>query len=120
MNFAAMPRKNTDRNTGQKWNWKRTLNIGTWNVRSLYWTGALNALHQELSKLNFDTVAIQETRIGKSGIQKYEEFTIFNSGSKDIKHELSVGFYVRNGRLEYIEDFKMINERVCYLKIKSR
>ena len=103
-----MPWKNTDGNTGQKWNWKRTLNIGTWNVRSLYWTGALNALHQELSKLNFDIVTIQETIIGKIGIRKYEEFTIFNSGSKDNKHELGVRFYVRNSMLEYTEDFKTI------------
>ena len=115
-----MPRNDTVGNTGQKWNWKRTLNIGTWNVRSLYWPGALNTLHQELTKLSFDIVAIQETRLGESGMQKYEEFTIFNSGPKDNKHELGVGFYVRNSLLEYIEDFKMINERVCYLQIKSR
>ena len=40
------------------------------------------------------------------------------SGSKDNKHELGVGFYVRNSMLEYIEDFK-INERVCYPKKKA-
>jgi hypothetical protein len=40
---------------------KRTMNIGTWNVRSLFWSGPLKILHNELSKLDFDIVALQET-----------------------------------------------------------
>jgi len=36
-------------------------NIGTWNVRSLFWSGALKVLHNELSKLDFEVVALQET-----------------------------------------------------------
>ena len=47
-----------------------------WNmeVRSIFWPGALNVLHNELSKLNFSVVALQETRL-ESGIQKFENFT---------------------------------------------
>ena len=60
----------------------------TWilNVRSLFWSGALKALHNELSKLGFDVVALQETWLG-SGIQKFDNFTLFNSGSESKKHE---------------------------------
>jgi hypothetical protein len=32
------------------WMWKRNMNIGTWNVRSLFWPEALTVLHNELSK----------------------------------------------------------------------
>jgi len=34
-----------------------------WNVRSLFWSGALKVLHNELSKLDFDIVALEETQL---------------------------------------------------------
>jgi len=37
------------------------MNIGIWNVRSLFWSGTLKVLHNELSKLDFDIAALQET-----------------------------------------------------------
>jgi len=62
------------------------MNIGTWNVRSLFWTGALKLLHNELSKLDFNLAALQETRLGKR-IQKFDNFRLFNSGSESKRHE---------------------------------
>ena len=40
------------------------MNIGTWNVRSLFWPEALKVLHNELSKLDFDSSTSRNT-IGK-------------------------------------------------------
>jgi len=37
------------------------MKIGTWKVRSLFWSGALKVLHNELSYLDFDVVVLQET-----------------------------------------------------------
>jgi len=34
------------------------MNIGIWNVRSLFWSGALKVPHNELSKLDFVIVAL--------------------------------------------------------------
>ena len=48
--------------TDDEWIWKRNMKIGMWNVRSLFWPGALKVLHNELSNLDFDAVALQETR----------------------------------------------------------
>jgi len=44
------------------------MKTGTWNVRKLFWSGALNVLHNDLSNLDFDVVALQETWL-ESGIQ---------------------------------------------------
>jgi len=44
----------------ETWMLKRKMNIGTWNVRSLFWSGALKVLHYELSNLDFDVAALQE------------------------------------------------------------
>jgi S-adenosylmethionine synthetase len=55
-------------------------------VRSLYWSGALKVLHNELSNLDFDVVVLQETRF-ESGIQNFDNFTLFNSGLESKQHE---------------------------------
>jgi len=95
------------------------MNIGTWNVRSLFWSGAIKVLHKELSKLDFDIVALQETLLG-SGIQKFDNFTLLNSGSESKKHEFGCKFYVRGEFFKYVKDFKTINERICYLRLKTK
>ena len=55
------------------------MKMGTWNVGSLFWAGALKVLHNELSNLDFSVVALQETQL-ENGIQKFDNFAIFNSG----------------------------------------
>jgi endonuclease/exonuclease/phosphatase family metal-dependent hydrolase len=83
MSFSYEPRKEI--NDDETWMWKRNMNIVTRNVRSLFWSGALKVLHNKLSKLDFDVVALQETRLG-SGIQKFDN-TLFNGRSESKKHE---------------------------------
>jgi len=95
------------------------MKIGTWNVRSLFWPGALKVPHNELSDLDFDVVALQETRL-ESGIQKFDNFAIFNSGLENKKHEFGCGFYVKGEFLMYVKDFKAINERLCWLRLKAK
>jgi hypothetical protein len=64
-----------------------------WNVRSLFWSGALKVLHNELSKLDFNVVALQETQL-ESGIKKFDNFALFNSRSECKKHEFGCSLYV--------------------------
>jgi exonuclease III len=67
------------------------MKIGTWNVRSLFWPGALKLIRNELLKLDFDVAALQETRL-KTGSQKFDNFTLFNSGFESKKLEFGWGF----------------------------
>ena len=62
------------------------MKIGTRIVRGLFWSEALKVLCNELSNLDFDVVALQETRL-KSGIQKFDNSALFNSGSESKKYE---------------------------------
>ena len=39
-------------------------------------------------------------------------------GGKAKKHEFGCGFYVRGEFLKYVKDFKIVNERICYLRLK--
>ena len=118
MNFSKEPRKKETKDD-ETWMWKRNMNIGTWNMRSLFWSGARKVLHNELSKLDFNIVALQEMQL-ESGIQKFDNFALFHNGSESKKHEFGCGFYVRGKFLKYAKDFKIINERICYLRLKAK
>ena len=52
-------------------------------------------LHNELSKLDFNVVALQESRL-ESGNQKFDNFALFNSGLQSNKHEFCIpkGYYI--------------------------
>jgi len=44
----------------------------------------------------------------------FDNFTLFNSGSKSKKHEFGCGFYVSGEFLKYVKDFKITNEKICW------
>jgi len=56
-NFSKEPWKK-EINDDETWMWKRNMNIRTWNVRSLFWSGALKVFRNGLSKLHFDVIAL--------------------------------------------------------------
>jgi hypothetical protein len=88
-NFSKEPQK--EGITDDECMWKRNMKIGTWTVRNLFWSGALKVLHNELSNLDFDVIALQETRL-ESGIQKLDNFALFNSGLESKKHKFGCWF----------------------------
>jgi len=64
---------------------KGNINIGIWNVRSLFWLGALKLVNNELSKLDFDIVGIQEKQLG-SCTQKFDtlRYSIVDQKAKNM------------------------------------
>jgi hypothetical protein len=117
MNSSKEPRK--DGITDDEWIWKRNMKIGMWNVRSLFCQEPLKVLPNELSNLDFDVVALQETWL-ESGIQKFDNFALLSSGLESKKHEFGCDFYVSGEFLKYVKDFKIINERICCLRLKAK
>ena len=117
MDFSKEPRK--EGTTDNEWIWKRNMKIGMWNERSLFWSGAVKVLHNELSNLDFNVVVLQGTQL-KSGIQKFDNFALFNSKSEIIKYEFGCGFYVGGEFLKCVKDFKIVNERICCLRLKDK
>jgi hypothetical protein len=51
----------------------------------------LEVFHNEPSNLDFNVVAIQETRI-QCGIKKFDNFALLSSGSEGKKHAFGCGF----------------------------
>jgi hypothetical protein len=55
--------------------WKKDMRFDTWNVRSLYWVGAIKSVVGELEKYKLDLVGVQE--VGRGGISNSRQLYIF-------------------------------------------
>jgi exonuclease III len=90
------------------------MRTATWNVRPLYTAGAVNELVKEINKYKADVCALQEIRWSGTGsvIKKY---MILYNGHKSDKHESGIGFYISKHIMDYLLDFKTVNERMVKL-----
>ena len=69
--------------------------------------------------MDFDVVALQKTRL-ESVIQNFDKFALFSSGLESEKHEFGCSFYVSGEFLKYVKYFKIINERICCLRLNAK
>lgn len=98
---------------------KMDMNLATWNVRSLYRTGALRNLIQELNKYNISIAAIQEIRWRGSEIFDSENYTVLYSGSGN-RNNFGTGFLIHKKFKSNLLNFDPINERMCSIRLKGR
>ncbi|XP_025407079.1 uncharacterized protein LOC112681028 [Sipha flava] len=100
--------------------WKRNTDfkIATWNVTSLYRTGASQNLADVLNNYNIKVAAIQEIRWLGVGQLTIGEYTIFFSGMENT-HHLGNGFAVHRTLVPYIKEFNPVSERISTLTINT-
>lgn len=100
---------------------KRTndLRFGTWNVLSLFRTGAVKQLQRQCDKYGLDILAIQEIRWRESNIADFGNYTFFNSASS-CRNTHGTGFVIRKKVKSEIIDFRAVNERICILRLRAR
>jgi exonuclease III len=92
--------------------------IGTWNIRSLYKSGAPKSISDAVKKYkNVQIVALQEVRWPGEGDVRVNEMTLFYSGTSNRKHENGVGFLVNDQLLPSIKKFIPENDRICHIRI---
>jgi hypothetical protein len=53
------------------------MTFGTWNVRSLYWSGSLTAAARELARYELDLVVVQGVRWDKGGTVRAGGYNCF-------------------------------------------
>lgn len=73
-----------------------------------------------IKKYRIDILAVQETKWIGSGISEMKSHTILRSGGESNKHKLGVAFIVDRKIKKKVLDFKPINERICYLRLKTK
>jgi hypothetical protein len=94
------------------------LNLGTWNVCTLYATGALTTVVSAIETYRLDIVDIQELRWTGSGSIRSNNQTVFYSCGTN--HEAGVGFIIKNDILPYVKNFIAYNERLSYIQVECK
>ena len=107
------------------------LKLATWNVRTML-TGISDDLesitdlrktaviNNELSRLNVDIAALQETRLAEAASLKEKDYTFFWQGkAKDEKREHGVGFAVKNSLLKMVEPPSNGSERILTMRLNT-
>ncbi|PSN48471.1 hypothetical protein C0J52_11717 [Blattella germanica] len=93
----------------------RDIFLETWNVRTLYSSGALEILTRELDRTGLDIVALHELRWPGEGSQESGKFTLYYGGA--TKPEFGTGFIVRRSILSAI---KFVSDRISYIILKGK
>ncbi|VVC24539.1 Reverse transcriptase domain [Cinara cedri] len=100
------------RNSGAKenkyGNRKSNLFSGTWNVRTLFHTGATHIITREVERYGFIIVATQETRWQEIGSLEINNHTIFFKKCDD-RRQFGTGFIVHKSFVPAVKEFKFKN-----------
>jgi len=97
---------------------KKDLRIGTWNVRSLYKTGALQVAVRETEKYKLDILATQEVRWENQDSIPQSKYTFYYRGTQS--HDFGTGFLIKKNILPAVQNIKFVNERLSYVMIRTR
>ena len=96
----------------------RDIFLGTWNVRTLYSSGALDILTRELHQSPMDVVALQEVRWPGEGSQQTGSFALFYSGAD--RPEFGTGFLVRRRILSAIREVQFVTDMISYIILEGK
>jgi exonuclease III len=94
--------------------------FGTWNVRTLFKTGALLSLLSQLKEYRLVITALQETRWQGKDIMDMKSHILFYSGKEEGRREFGVARVVERNMKRNVLDFKAVDERICVLRIKTK
>ena len=87
---------------------EKELIFGTWNVRTLFRTGAVLSLFSQLNKYRLAITALQETRWQGKDIMDTKSHTIFYSGKEKGFREFGVAFVVERNMKWNVLDFNTL------------
>ncbi|KAF2906008.1 hypothetical protein ILUMI_00168 [Ignelater luminosus] len=79
---AASKKKNETNNKTPKY-----MQIGRWNVRSLFELGTLKQLIHEMKKNKYDIIVLQETKMKDTEISEVKQFLVCNSRGQDRRRD---------------------------------
>ncbi|XP_026827597.1 craniofacial development protein 2-like [Ooceraea biroi] len=94
------------------------IRVGTWNVRSLYRSGAFQMMIREVGRYGTEIVALQETRWDGNGAVNSGAYTLHYGGSET--HSFGVGFFINNKISSAIRNIRFVNERLGLLVVQGR
>jgi hypothetical protein len=100
-------------------NWKNALLFGTWNVRTLFKTGAAQGVVYEIERYRLKVVALQEIRWSDSGSVDIQDTKVFYGKCND-QRQFGTGFAVHKRLIPTIKDFRDVNHRISILTLTTQ
>jgi exonuclease III len=101
-------------------NIRKKVNIGTWNVRSLFEAGKLANLIQEMKRLDIDILGVAETWWPGAGVCNTGGGALYYSGNQDRNHRRGVGIIVSESLKNCIIDFIPYSDRIALMRVNAR
>src|SRR5579863_9199330 len=93
-----------------------SLNIGTYNCRTLFHEDRLLEIEEELKKVKWSIIGLSEVRRQEEEITDLESGHLFyhNSG---VNGQSGVGFLVHHSLKDKVSDFININDRIAEVRL---
>ncbi len=101
-----------------RFNLRRPLRVGAWNVLSLRDDDRLPLLSSELSRLDISIAALSEVRRPGSGEISEGDFTFYWSGRSDGHHTQGVAVAISNRLAQMVVGVTPVNERILMVRIR--
>ncbi|XP_068227952.1 craniofacial development protein 2-like [Palaemon carinicauda] len=100
--------------------WKRPLEIATWNVRTHYKAGSAKVLEHELDIYKIDIAALQEIQWTGIGKLEQEKGVILYSGRDDGNHVEGAGFYLSKRAYGALMEFTPMSSRLAKIRLNRK
>ena len=92
--------------------------VGTWNVRSLHTTGALDLLIHELSHVKWDIVGLAETHWTGAEETTHQDYKILSSGKLD-EHRSGVALLLTKSAQRSLLSYRPVNDRIISARLQT-
>lgn len=98
------------------------IQIGTWNVRTLYQAGNLAQVLKEMDRYKIDMLGLSEVRWNGYGELKVGNYHIIYSGqeTESRDHQYGVAFILNKKIRDILINWKPIDERIIKMRLKIR
>jgi hypothetical protein len=97
---------------------KTGMTIGCWNVRTLYSTGALQILLQELERFRWDVMGVAETHWDGVDDKICGGYRVLSSGREDSVHRAGVALILGKRAQGSLLDLEPVNDRIITARFK--